>query len=148
MSKNLIFIMPLLFIFCSSEAQSKKDSLAIYGLLVRESATWRTGDVQGHADCWELRPYSRILISTGDGSMIDVPPAMMITPPSGSIGGGGRAIISNLKISIGGKKGWVCHDEESIGKDGQRTFSYEIRFLEKVKKEWKIIGQSIHVYKK
>lgn len=63
-------------------------------------------------------------------------------------GNGGNAIISKLKMGITGESAWVSHDEESITKDGISTFSYEVRLLEKVKGEWKLVGQSVHQYKK
>jgi hypothetical protein len=40
----------------------------------------------------------------------------------------------------------VSHDEVSTSKDGQKQYSHEIRMLEKVAGEWKLVGQSIHAY--
>jgi hypothetical protein len=50
-------------------------------------------------------------------------------------------------MSINGNSAWVSHDEESTTAEGKKTFSYEIRMLEKIKGEWKLVGQSIHIYK-
>jgi hypothetical protein len=138
----------LLLMTISGFGQSKKDSTAIYQLLEKEAATWRAGDVKAHADCWVIRPYSRILISTGDGRVIDLDPKIMINPPANLLGNGGKAIISKLKLSINGTSAWVSHDEESIAKDGQSNFTYEVRFLEKVEGQWKLVGQSVHTIKK
>jgi hypothetical protein len=139
----------LIFIFCKP-VYAQKDSLnerAIIQLLEKEAATWRSGNKQGHASCWAIKPYSRILVSTGDGRVLDVSPEVMIDPPAQSFGQGGRAILSHFKMSIQKNTAWVSHDEESISKEGQKTFSSEIRLLEKIKGAWKLVGQSIHIRK-
>lgn len=121
------------------------DELAIQQLLEKESATWRAGDFQAHADCWHIQPYSRILISTPTGQVYDVPPAAM-KDPNTKMGDGGSSVNSNYKMSIQGDYAWVSHEEVSTAKDGVNTYSHEIRMLEKVAGEWKLVGQSIHVY--
>lgn len=40
------------------------ESAAIQALLEKESTTWRAGDFKAHADCWHIRDYSKILVST------------------------------------------------------------------------------------
>ncbi|GEM_PF-5649487 len=60
----LFLLISLTLAGCS---QPLDDTAAIKHLLERESATWRAGDVAGHAACWHLQPYSRILVSTADG---------------------------------------------------------------------------------
>lgn len=142
----LVFIFATFGIPCS--AQYAKDSLSIIALLEKESATWRSGDQQGHADCWIIRPYSRILVSTPNGQVMDVPPAVMVHPPAEIFGKGGTSKNSNYKMSIQGKHAWVSHDEESVSKEGVKSYSYEIRILEKIKGQWKLVGQSIHLYNK
>ncbi len=146
--KKIIIAAIFTFAFISSYAQSKKDSVAIVSVLEKEAATWRVGDVKGHAECWQIRPYSRILISTTDGRAMDLDPQIIVNPPANMLGNGGKAIISKLKIGITGNSAWVSHDEESVSKDGISTFSYEVRLLEKVGDNWKLVGQSVHQYKK
>ncbi|AHJ95422.1 hypothetical protein [Hymenobacter swuensis] len=46
-----------------------------------------------------------------------------------------------------GSTAWVSHEEESTAKNGQKTYSHEVRMLEKVGGQWKLVGQSIHQYK-
>lgn len=126
----------------------KKESESIIKLLEKESATYRSGDSKAHASCWYIQPYSRILVSTTDGSTYDVPPSEMVkisedTPPRG-----GSSKNSDYRMSINGNTAWVSHNEESTAKDGTISYSYEIRLLEKIKNEWKLVGQSIHMYKK
>lgn len=134
------------FAFCGF-GQAAGDSLAIRQLLEKESATWRSGDINGHAGCWQVQPYSRILVSTGDSTALDIPPAMMINPPTGAMGRGGSAVMTNIKMSIHGDYAWVSHNEESTSADGRKSYSYEMRMLEKINGQWKLVGQSIHIYK-
>ncbi|MEN9548979.1 MAG: hypothetical protein RIR12_1570 [Bacteroidota bacterium] len=145
--KRLTFFTVLTCLSFISLAQKVNDTTAIRLLLEKESATWRSGDVKGHAECWHVQPYSRILVSTADGNTIDVPPIVMINPPATMVGQGGYAINSNYKMSISKNTAWVSHHEESVAKDGKKSFSYEIRLLEKIKGQWKLVGQSIHMYK-
>jgi hypothetical protein len=121
------------------------DTTAIQQLLEKESATWRSGDFKAHSDCWHIQPYSRILVSTAKGETFDVPPALM-KDPNAKMGDGGSSENSNYKMSIQGDYAWVSHEEVSTAKDGIKTYSHEIRMLEKVEGTWKLVGQSIHVY--
>ncbi|GAB3856016.1 hypothetical protein GCM10028822_27760 [Hymenobacter terrigena] len=123
------------------------ETAAIKHLLERESATWRAGDVAAHAACWHVTPYSRILVSTADGKFLDVPPAQMLAP-SPSMGQGGTSVNTNYHINITGSTAWVSHDEESTARNGQKSYSTEIRLLEKVDGQWKLVGQSIHLHKR
>lgn len=146
MKKTLISAFFTFLLFTAS-AQNNKEWTAIKTLLEKESATWRSGDVKGHAACWHIRPYSRIIVSLPD-TVLDVPPALMINPPPDMIGEGGYSVNSNYKWNISGNNAWVSHDELSVDKDGNRSYSYEIRMLEKINGKWKLVGQSIHIFKK
>lgn len=131
------------FAFC----QQSDDEIAIKQLLEKESATWRSKDVIAHADCWHIQPYSRILVSLPNGQTIDIPPTSMQNQNPATMGNGGFAVNSNYKMSINSTNAWVSHDELSTDVQGKRTWSYEIRLLEKIKGQWKLVGQSIHIYK-
>ena len=124
-----------------------KDEVAIKRLLEKESATWRAGDVKAHASCWVIKPYSKILISTGDSTLLDILPNTMINPPAALVGRGGTSTNTDYKMNISGNNAWVSHKEISTATDNSKTFSYEIRILEKINGSWKLVGQSIHVYK-
>lgn len=142
------FVLLLLFplVWSSASGQSAQDSVAIVRLLEKEAAIWRAGDIKGHSDCWQIRPYSRILASLADGSSFDIAPSLMLHPPENMIGNGGHAVLSNFKMSINAQNAWVSHDEVSVSKDGKASYSHEIRLLEKVNNQWKLVGQSIHGY--
>ena len=146
MKSHLTFYL-LIAISLTGYSQNKEESELIKKLLEKESATWRAQDSKGHSDCWYIQPYSRILVSTPKGETFDVPPAAMMNTKPEAMGNGGFSVNTNYKMSINGKTAWVSHDEESTAKDGKKTFSYEIRLLEKIKNKWKLVGQSIHIYK-
>lgn len=136
---------------CGEKAADKKlpegneaEEKAIIQLLEKESATWRSGDGKAHADCWEVKPYSRIVVSTPEGKTFDVPPAAM--KDTALKGNGGTSSNSNYKLSIQGDYAWVNHDEVSIDTAGNKSLSHEFRMLEKINGQWKLVGQSIHVY--
>ncbi len=145
MKKIVVFF--FISIISSNCYAQNSEELAIKQLLEKESTSWRTGDVKGHAACWFIQPYSRILISTVDGSMIDLPPITMIHPPATFIGKGGYSVNTNYKMHISGNNAWVSHNEESTSKEGVKSFTYEFRILEKINNQWKLVGQSIHAYK-
>ncbi len=141
-SYSNLTILSLVLLSCN---QKVDETIAIKAVLEKESATWRAADAKGHAECWHVQPYSKILISTTEGVMIDVPPQMMITPTT--MGDGGTSVNSNYQFSVHGDSAWVSHDEISTSKDGKNTYSHEIRMLEKMDGKWKLVGQSIHQYK-
>ena len=146
MKTSLLFLF-IICIYNKSYSQTTNDSISIVRLLEKESATWRSGDAAGHATCWAIKPYSKILVSTGDGSAYDIPPAAIANPAPGSMGKGGTSANSNYKMNITGNNAWVSHDEVSTDTNGVSTYSYEIRILEKIDGDWKLVGQSIHIYK-
>lgn len=135
--------MSLLVFSCAKTAD---ESEAIKRLLEKESATWRSGDSKAHAECWYIQPYSKVLVSTADGITLDIPPSAMVRPIANSTGG--SSVNTDYKMSIHGDNAWVSHNEISTAKDGKKNFSHEIRLLEKINGEWKLVGQSIHSYKK
>lgn len=144
MKKYLVLFQ--LLIVGNALGQSAKDSLAIIQLLEKEGATWRMGDAKSHAECWAVKPNGRVLISTTDGRVLDIPSDRIANAPASMMNGGGFSIHSNYKMSIGNTSAWVIHDEVSIGKDGKETLSHEVRMLETINGQWKLIGQSLHQY--
>jgi hypothetical protein len=129
-------------------SQSTADTLAVKAVVEKESATWRSGDAKAHADCWKIQPYSRVLVSTADGKMYDVPIATITNSVASPASRGGTSVNSNYKISISGNSAWASFDEESISKDGQKSYSSEFKLLEKIDGQWKIVAMSVHAYKK
>jgi hypothetical protein len=138
----LHLIPSLILLSCNPKTD---DAQAIKSLLEKESSSWRSGDSKTHAACWKIQPYSKILISTVDGKALDIPAEDIVKPIVNASGGTSKN--TNYKMSIHDDNAWVSHDEVSIAKDGKKTFSHEIRLLEKIDGSWKLVGQSIHAYK-
>ncbi len=145
MKKYFLIIAFSIFVI-NSFGQVSNDSIAIVHLLEKEVTSWRMGDVEAHAECWQERSYNRIWVTPENGNTIDVPPSVIINPSLGVSGNGGLAVLSNIKMNIFNGNAWVNHDEVSIGVDGKESHSHEMRFLEKIGTEWKLIGQSMYNY--
>ena len=146
---NVLKITFFIFLISSivSCVSSRNQTAEIKELIERECTTWRSGDGIAHANCWHIQPYTRVLISTKEGKTIDVPPSNMVQTAPQFLGNGGTYANSNYKISVKGKSAWASHDEVSTSKDGISTYSYEMKMLEKINNEWKLVGISIHIYK-
>jgi hypothetical protein len=141
-----MFVFTFMIVTVMNLYAQSNDTTAIKKLLEKESATWRSGDVKEHAACWMIRPYSKILVSTPAGKCFDIAPESIIHPAADMMGKGGTSINSNYKFSIHGDNAWVSHDEKSIAKDRTISYSHEIRILEKIDGQWKLVAQSIHLY--
>lgn len=128
------------------EAQNTSDSIQIIKLLQKEGLAWRMGDLEGFTSSWQERPYGRIMSSSKDGSVMNIPASFMKTPPKEIFGNGGMVVHSNHKMGIYEKSAWVSHDEVAIDKFGKENHTYEMRMLEKVANQWKLVGQSAHSF--
>ena len=137
----------MVFLTFNSYAQKNNDIFFIKKVIEKETTTWRIGDIKGHAECWKIQPYTRILVSTADGVSFDIPPSLMINPTPDIMGDSSISVNTNYKISIHGNSAWTTHDQLTTAKDGTKSYSYEMRMLEKIKGQWKIVGESVHHYK-
>lgn len=146
MKKSIVTIFVFAYML-NTYAQNINDSIAITNLLEKESRTWRSGDLQAHTDCWQERDYNKFWVNRGDGITLDIPTSMVLKPSEENFGKGGLAIISNVKMNIYNNQAWVNHDEISIDLQGKESYTHEMRFLEKVNDQWKMVGQSLYPYK-
>lgn len=139
----------LLFVFASGFATQvfcqTNDSTAIVRLLEKESATWRSGDTTAHAACWQIEPYTSIIVMIPDGKTFAVPVDKIIHPAPGATGQGGTSKNSNYTMSIHGSTALVTHNETSTSANGSVNHTYEVRMLEKINGQWKLTGQIIQV---
>jgi hypothetical protein len=143
--KKYLFTIVIIFFSLFAMGQSTEED-AIKKLLEKEAATWRSNDIKAHADCWHIQPYSKVLVSLPNGKSFDIDPKNVIDPPGGKLGNGGSAAMSNFKFALYGNNAWVSHDEISTATDGSKTYSREIRMVEKINGEWKLVGQVIQLY--
>ena len=143
---NKFLLLFSMFSVATLHAQIASDTLEILDLLEKESRTWRSGDVAEHASCWQERFYNKVWINRGGGALLDIPAEVIINPSAEMTGQGGQAYLSNFQFNIYGDQAWVNHDEVSVGVDGKETYTHEMRLLEKVEGEWKLVGQSLYPY--
>ena len=143
---NKFWLLLSMFSVSNLQAQTVNDTLQILDLLEKESRTWRSGDIAEHASCWQERSYNKVWINRGGGELLDIPAEVIIHPSKEMTGQGGQAYLSNFQFNIYGDKAWVNHDEVSVGVDGKETYTHEMRLLEKVNGEWKLVGQSLYPY--
>ena len=141
-----ILTVSLLLVYAFGFSQINNDSVAIVKLLEKGASTFRSGDAKAYADCWIIKQYSIILVSTGDGKAMSVP-AESIAKPSSHMGQGGFATATNYHMSIHDDYGWTSLDEISTTKDGAKSYSHEIWMVEKINGDWKFVAASIHIYK-
>ena len=136
-----------LFVFAAGFAPQAfcqtNDSTAIVRVLEKESATWRSGDTTAHAACWQIEPYTSIIVMTPDGKTFAVPVDKIIHPAPGTAGHGGTSKNSNYVMSIHGTTALVTHHETSTSASGSVNHTYEVRMLEKINGQWKLTGQII-----
>ncbi len=131
------------FLLFSAKSQSA-DELAIQKTCEAETRAWLAADAATFNNCWQIRPYSRILVSTEDGQTFAIGADQMKPAVATAMGNGGTFEIFNLKYSISGNSAWVTHDEVKTATDGSKHHSYEFRMLEKVDGAWKIVAMSVH----
>ena len=143
---NKFWLLLSVFSVSTLQAQTVNDTLEILDLLEKESRTWRSGDIAEHASCWQERSYNKVWINRGRGELLDIPAEVIIHPSEEMTGQGGQAFLSNFQFNIYGNQAWVNHDEVSVGVDGKETYTHEMRLLEKVNGDWKLVGQSLYPY--
>ena len=127
--------------------QKIDETASIKSVIEKETAAWRAGDIKGHANCWHIQPYTRILISTEDGTALDISPNIIINPTPDIMGDKSVSVNTNYKIGVNGNNALSTHDQVTTKLDGTKLYSYEMRILEKISGEWKIVGESVHHYK-
>jgi hypothetical protein len=143
--KNLLLLSLFTIAFASLKAQTA-DEMAIQKLCETETRSWLNADAVTFNNCWQLRPYSRIMVTTEDGQTISIGSSQMQSAVASQMGGGGTFANSNYQIHIEGNTAWATYDEVKTDAKGQQHPSYELRLLEKVNGEWKIVGMSVHHY--
>ena len=121
------------------------DSTSIVQVLEKESETWRSGDSTAHASCWQIEPYSTVIVMTADGKTFSFPADKIVHPSPGMMGKGGTSKNTNYAMSIHGNSALVTHNETSASANGSVSHTYEVRMLEKINGQWKLTGHIIQV---
>jgi hypothetical protein len=144
--KNLLFT--ILFFACAIAltAQSTEE-LAIQKVCEAETRAWLAKDATTFNDCWQIRPYSRIVMSGDDGQTMSIGSDQMKPRTAETIfGNGGTFVNTNYQIHVEGNTAWAMYDSVKTDDTGKHP-SYEVRMMEKVNGAWKIVCMSVHHYK-
>ncbi len=67
--KKLPLLLSLLLGWAFATAQSDEE-MAVRKLCEAETQAWMTSDLGSYQNCWQVRPYSRMLVTTEDGKAI------------------------------------------------------------------------------
>jgi hypothetical protein len=135
----------LLLLAPTARAQSA-DETAIKKVCEAETRAWLDKDLANFNNCWQVRPYSRAVVTTEEGVTINIVAAQMQSLQAEAMGGEGTFANSNYLIHVDGNMAWATYDEVKTDSKGQHP-SYEFRMLEKVDGSWKIVAMSVHHYK-
>lgn len=147
MNKKII-LSALLFLSAllnAMHAQSA-DETAIKKVCEAETRTWLDGDKAGHAACWHVQPSSLVMVSLPDGTFITASGSDISATEDQGMGGGGSFTNSNYVIRISGNTAWATFDQTGADTKGNRMTAKELRILEKVNGEWKIVVMDAHLY--
>lgn len=143
--KNILVTALFLGLTFAGFAQTP-DEMAIQQVCEAETRSWLAADAATFNNCWQVRPYTRIFVTTEDGQTIAINGDQMKPAMKDAMGGGGSFKNSNYLFHIEGNSAWVTYDEVKTDDKGTHP-SHEVRLLEKVNGAWKLVGMSVHHYK-
>ncbi|MDX2070116.1 MAG: hypothetical protein SFV55_16935 [Haliscomenobacter sp.] len=144
--QHLSLLLSFVLVSVSVASAQSADEAAIKKVIEAETAAWNAGNLQAQMACWQIQPYSRALITDVDGTHYEMS-AEMMKKPDPITASGATATNSNYLISVKGEMAWSSHNQVTTAKDGSKSYSHEMRMLEKFAGVWKIVGMSVHVYK-
>lgn len=122
------------------------DETAIKKVCEAETQTWLDGDKKGHAACWHIQPYSLVMVSLPDGTFLTAAGDEIMAVEDKAIGGGGTFANSNYVIRVNGNNAWASFNQTGADTKGNKKTSKELRILEKVNGQWKIVVMDAHLY--
>jgi hypothetical protein len=143
------FLLTLTYLLASLpmlQAQTA-DETAIKQVIEAETRAWNAADMAAFQACWHIQPYSVAILSLLDGTHVKLTSEMMKAPNQEVMGGRATAVNTNYQIGIMGNSAWSSHDQVTTAPNGQKSYTHELRMLEKINGAWKITGISVHEYK-
>jgi hypothetical protein len=146
MKKHLLII--LLAALPALASTQTTDESDIKKVCESETSSWLRGDLKSYEDCWKVQPYSFVLVSLEDGTLVSLTADQISSPDPKVMGGGGTFENSQYNIKINGNNAWATYAEVKTSSKGEQTPSKEVRILEKIDGKWKIVAISVHHYKK
>ena len=146
--KKTFILLTLLCLLCflgGIAFAQKTDETAIKAVIEKETVSWMAADAEGWANCWKISPYTRVFVSETNGKTHVVTPDMM-TNNKQYMGGGGKSDNSNYNIVITNTTAWATYDQVKTGDKGDKSYSHEVRMLEKIAGSWKIVAECVFHY--
>lgn len=137
---NLFFVSITTLVFAQNV-----DETAIKTVIEKETASWLAADADGHASCWEIKPYTRLFVSEADGKHHVISPEMLRNAKQ-YMGGGGKSENSNYNIVVNNLTAWATYDQVKTTEKGEKNYSHEVRMLEKIAGNWKIVAECVFHY--
>jgi hypothetical protein len=141
----LIILLAALTALASTQTTEESD---IKKVCESETSSWLSGDLKSYEDCWKVQPYSFVLVSLEDGTLVSLTADQISSPDPKVMGGGGTFENTQYNIRINGNNAWAAYNEVKTSPKGEQMHSKEVRMLEKIDGKWKIVGISVHHYKK
>lgn len=145
MKKHLLII--LLAVLPALVSTQTTDELDIKKVCESETKTWLSGDLKSYVECWQVQPYSFVIVTLEDGTLISLTADQLSNPDPKVMGGGGTFENSQYNIRINGNSAWATYDEVKTSAKGEQMRSKELRLLEKIDGKWKIVSLTAHHYK-
>ena len=144
--QKFVFVFLLFCLSATALFSQTADETAIKKVCEAETRTWLDGDKKGHAACWHIQPYSTVMVSLADGTFITATGTELNAVNDQAMGGGGSFANSNYVIRVNGNTAWTTFDQTGADTKGNKMTAKELRVLEKVNGEWKIVVMDAHLY--
>lgn len=148
--KKILFVLSILALSLGSAAAQSADETAIRTVIENESKAFHTNtDRTAFLGYWSVTPDTRLVYSGPADAHSTIPgDAMKSAAASGQLPPADNAVseMTNFVIKASGTVGWAAFDQKTTTPDGKSEYMREIRCMEKVRGEWKIVSSSVHQY--
>lgn len=155
--KHLFFIAALLCATLCAQAQSA-DEAAIKAVIERETQAYHNADAAAMIDCWANVPQSlqhgayltaegKYEIFRNTNEKTDLPEKVK----KGAADAKPDGITfqnTDYVFRITGNAAFVQYEQTETDPKGTKTYAHEVRYLEKIGGQWKIIYVGVIFYKK
>ncbi len=142
---NTIFKVLVINLLLTNVFAQSTDENAIKAVIEKETTSWLAADAESWGNCWEIRPYTRVMVSEANGKYHAISPEQLRQAKQ-YMGGGGKSDNSNYNIVITNATAWATYDQVKTNDKGDKNYSHELRILEKIAGNWKIVTQCVFHY--
>ena len=120
------------------------DEAAIKTVIEKETRSFDNADAEGMIVCWANTAYASSLVYYGGGIFYQTNPKLDLptryrTLMTGATPDGSSFSNTGYVIHINQNSAFVYYDQNNTAKDGSKTYAHEVRNLEKIDGQWKII---------